>query len=317
MKISPVSMQQNYARPKQPSFKGYGGTAIKGVCLDTYGAESLADELSKIGDKEGFEVIPTGKKATTGSFVQDRLMFFPGKKLPLTGIAEGGNWFITKKDGKNCLLMGKNDRAYVGTILKNTDIDEVVFLPQMDWHLDLTMIPLPDNVVLIVDDNEMLKVIESGKKELPHLKEQLGLLSEALKESIRKNNNAITYELEDALESRGFTPVRVPGRIYGTQRPDPELDCALEIDTNSAHLAYALNYMNAITHKRPDGSIVCMTNKDRLNIHPEIRVLFENAFRKATAPYIKDLYFLDGDGYIAKRLGNGGGIHCIAAEIPE
>ena len=86
--------------------------------------------------------------------------------------------------------------------------------------------------------------------------------------------------------------------------------------------------MNAVVHKKNDGSLVFITNKSGLNdiyglskeISEKIDFDFEKMFIKSVEPYIKkeNIYFVEGtDNKIATLLETeGGGIHCLCNEIP-
>ena len=129
-----------------------------------------------------------------------------------------------------------------------------------------------------------------------------------------ESNKIIQKELEDY----GFNVVKVPGALIRQTTPYDD----------SPYSHYALNFMNAIVHKAPNGDLIYITNKSKLdficNISPEmseeIGFGFEKAFKESVKDYIKpeNIHFISGDGYVPNMLEHSqGGIHCLCAEIPQ
>ena len=249
---------------------------------------------------------------------------------------EGGNLFFVKNDDKNELFVGAKE-------LKNTTpqyleklygVSKVIPVPQADFHLDLFIRPLDNKRVLVADDRLTIKAIKKAIeniakyqisktctkaeiKELDDVKKGLKTMLKDFERDVKHTKNPKADEIAGVLKDNGYTPIMVPGRFY----------YAIP-DKNKDDLVHSLNYMNAVVHKKNDGSLVFVTNKSNLNkdygLTPEISEKidfdFEKMFIKSVQPYIKkeNIYFVEGTNNKIARLleTEGGGIHCLCNEIP-
>ena len=245
----------------------------------------------------------------------------------------GGNVFITK----NKVLMGEKELENFSEseLEKMFNTDKIVFLPQMDFHLDLFIRPLDNNRVLLADDkltrdtilSGMEKLVEFLKTQPPEERQKykdtfvkMGSVYQTFDKLIFLNKFPKADDVEKKLNENGFEVIRVPGRLYNVY----------ENKSGKQSLRHHCNYMNANVFLNKDGDLVYITNKsnidEMLGLTPEISekigFSFENAFIESISPYIKKdkIYFIRGeDDFLVKEMlpEYQGGIHCACAEIPE
>ena len=356
----------------QNNFKGYDARPLKGLFMGT-NYRGLADEMAKIGEKENFKIYSRLMKRTgdicdeykgnnddiirpLGVWAQD-LWTFTSKNLftsraefvspilnffkigaPLGGKNHipGGNLFFVNKDGKDSLFIGEDvlKKNQMSDLKKFYHTDQIVVLPQMDFHLDLFIRPLDKKRVLVADDELSLSLLEQGLKDLKLYIEENRLQTNAkinylvnnfhdqinkFKKNILQNDLPKADKIIKILEYSGFEPIRIPGRIYKTT----------VINKTKTFLTHDCNYMNAVSLINKDGDLVYITNKS--NFDKEIGLnsdlingfefSFEKEFIKSLSPYVKPnkIYFVDGkNNFISEKLlkDSQGGIHCVCAEIP-
>ncbi len=356
----------------QNNFKGYDARPLRGFYMSN-NYTGLADEMYKIGQKEGFKIYSRifqspqsicgeyhGKAKTLmkpmGMWAQD-LWTFTSKKL-FTSVADfslaianffniedsteqkyhipGGNLFMVDKDGKDILFLGEDAlrNNNISDLKKLYDVENIMIFPQMDFHLDLFIRPLDKKRVLVADDELTLNVLQQGLQDLKkyvkennlQLNPKVNFIVNKFQERIYNfKNNILQNELPKAdkivniLETAGFEPIRVPGRIY-------ESTTINDIET---FLMHDCNYMNANVLLNKDGDLVYITNKS--NVDKELLLdseelqgfdfRFEKEFVKTLSPYIKPdkIYFVDTkNNFISEKMlkNSQGGIHCICAEVP-
>ena len=262
--------------------------------------------------------------------------------LQKTHIAGGNYYFAKNKSGKELALVGKNELdKFSDEIIKNMlGTDNLVFVPQMDYHMDLFLRPLDKGRVLLTDDRLTKKMLIDGfnkikntavqlnqqnrMDELKKLEEpfvQLGIYTRGIDDIINSNNFAQTDETAKVLEDAGFEVIRVPGRLYETRTSGLK---------NGVFLIQLFNFMNANVLPNKNGDLVYITNKSDIDentfgITPEIEKLtgfsVQKTFTEALKPYIKEqnIYFISGDNNVmSENLKKyQGGIHCMCAEVPK
>lgn len=262
--------------------------------------------------------------------------------LQKTHIAGGNYYFAKNKSGKELALVGKNELdKFSDEIIKNMlGTDNLVFVPQMDYHMDLFLRPLDKGRVLLTDDRLTKKMLVDGfnkiknaavqlnqqnrMDELKKLEEpfvQLGIYTRGIDDIINSNNFAQTDETAKVLEDAGFEVIRVPGRLYETRTSGLK---------NGVFLIQLFNFMNANVLPNKNGDLVYITNKSDIDentfgITPEIEKLtgfsVQKTFTEALKPYIKEqnIYFISGDNNVmSENLKKyQGGIHCMCAEVPK
>lgn len=262
--------------------------------------------------------------------------------LQKTHIAGGNYYFAKNKSGKELALVGKNELdKFSDEIIKNMlGTDNLVFVPQMDYHMDLFLRPLDKGRVLLTDDRLTKKMLVDGfnkiknaavqlnqqnrMDELKKLEEpfvQLGIYTRGIDDIINSNNFAQTDETAKVLEDAGFEVIRVPGRLYETRTSGLK---------NGVFLIQLFNFMNANVLPNKNGDLIYITNKSDIDentfsITPEIEKLtgfsVQKTFIEALKPYIKEqnIYFISGDNNVmSENLKKyQGGIHCMCAEVPK
>ena len=178
--------------------------------------------------------------------------------------------------------------------------ENMVFLPEADFHIDMAIRPLEYPYVLVNDDKEVDKLLEKLEKqfmfnplEKAELKKFKGILAK------HRENYSSSSEICKKLEIAGFKPIKIAG-AFGRN---------------------PVNFINAIVHKNGE-DLVYITNstKHGSKIYQAMQENFEKDLIEKY-PKIKRIHYVDGGLYEKKKnnimyyLGNGnGGIHCLCAE---
>lgn len=194
--------------------------------------------------------------------------------------------------------------------------ENLVLLPQPEFHIDMAVRPLNGRYVLVNDFEESLAMLETlGRhhwEEGPIFQNpaiEMGALHDTLRryrKEVTRQGYAGTEAVCKALKAGGFEPIRVPG-ILGAVVPGIR-----------RKKSRPLNYTNAIVHQRGNGGLVYITNGSGI---PELNQLFKEALMRK-APQVKRVEFVTGPinqesiSYIERCLRNDGGIHCMSAEHP-
>lgn len=255
---------------------------------------------------------------------------------------EGGNYYFAKnKSGDEIVLVGENelDKFSPDVIEQMLDSKNVVFIPQMDYHMDLYLRPLDNGRILLTDDRLTKQMLVDGfnkiqnkavelstqhkAEELVKLKKpfvQLATYAKGIDDIVMSNDFAQTDETAKVLEDAGFEVIRVPGRLYETRTSGLK---------NGVFLIQLFNFMNANVLPNKKGELIYITNKSDIDentfgITPEIEestgFSVQKSFTEALKPYIKEenIYFVSGDNNImSKNLKKyQGGIHCMCTEVP-
>lgn len=342
------------------AFKGYDARPLKYILMrDSYLIDTLpaAKEIEKIGKKHGFgmlfegyemlEKIPSGKfnSRMIQPWIQDYVHILKDKLMTVNGFnrpklvekffnksvknmdchdfVKGGNLFFVKKDGAEKIIVGQNDYAKAKKMFKT---DDIISIPQADYHIDLFIRPLKDGKILVADDRITLSILNNARKILA--KEQglvtddalakLDCVIKSMKNALYKRPCQSSENVIKKLEKEGFSVIRVPGRIVK--------------DHESSDIKNLLNFMNAIVHENSKGDLVYITNNSGFlrslgldkKIVNHIGLNFEKIFKDSVQEYIKpkNIYFIKGGkepeseiDFILKS--QDGGIHCMTCEIPQ
>jgi len=278
-------------------------------------------------------------KNSTESFTPIAKTFNTEKRcITPTDFIPGGNLYIINDEGNEKILVGKD--ASTADVSKMFPGKEIVRIPQADFHIDLFVRPLKNNVILAADDDMTLEMLKKSADKLKKLTEE-NREDEALDRALGRLQGTIgqmeagrhssgykdTKKVIQTLEENGFQVVKVPGRVYKSKVVFMGLDFSI---------INKLNFMNAIVFEDKNGELVYISNKskllDEMGISPElakkIGLDFEEEFKKSIAEFVKpeNVYFIEGDKqrkneancnipYMLENLG--GGIHCLCAEIPK
>lgn len=250
----------------------------------------------------------------------------------------GGNLFLAKdKFNKDVAIVGEKDTRHYSPdeIIDMYDVDNIVILPQMDFHIDLFIRPLNNGKVLLADDNLTLNYLIDGLKKLKNhivslpinerkkyskIFAKLYAEAEKFKNNMDANKLAKANEVAKILENNNFEVIRVPARIYEY----------CQVVNSDDFLKHKCNYLNANVLINDKGELVYITNKStfdsQLGLTPEIskelNFSFEKNFVDIISNYmdVKHFYFVNGeDNFIANEMlpEFSGGIHCACAEIPK
>ena len=248
----------------------------------------------------------------------------------------GGNLFYIKNGLEENLLIGMDEKlrhkGQTARMKKFFGVNKIMYVPQMDYHLDLFIRPLDNKRVLVANDDMTIKMFETGIKtfidaamkakndykeltQIDSIIEKLLLQKKCFSDAVKNNNDRPSYkEIAKTLTKKGFEPIPVPGRVYYHKGED---------------LVQTLNYMNAVVAVNDNDEMVYITNKSKLDekfgITKEIEEKYgfstEKYFKDAISEYIKpeNIHFISGyANSIADDLERlAGGIHCKICEIPE
>ncbi len=244
----------------------------------------------------------------------------------------GGNYFIVKDGRKNSLIIGRQSwKLYEPkTLRKDFNVKEIYPISQPDFHIDLGIRPLKNKIVLVNDKDLTINCIRNAIKQAENhlktksdalicgVKQNLEYILAEFKHACKENPNYKNFKrIQNELTDYGFKVVKVPGSVIRTPRN-------FDKHTESHYMA---NFMNAIVHEKPDGSLVYITNKSNLDDiaaigNYEEKILnfsFEKMFRDSIKDYImpENIHFISGDNLIPRLLDfSQGGVHCLCAEVP-
>lgn len=342
-----ITKQYNYSYPQTPikpvAFKGYIAAPIKELHIPADYSPKFKPFLEELYQKCGkyFKIIVQTSEGLVGDFNkfnfsstgyleealgfkwgQDNKIFLGKNKLGVftksqsySGVAElaqnlglekkyidlnieGGNCFLGKKqNGEDFALVGKNALKST-TKEKFADVLEINkknlhVISQPDFHIDLGIRPLVYPYVLVGDSKLTIDLAMKSNFE----KSQIDFLKGANESGLMAKSNwqySTPDEVIKELKFQGFKTIMVPGLLASDPR---------------------LNFMNALVHQSDNGDLIYITNKT--NVGARFGIDFENIFEKhlkSKVPAIKEVHFINGDGFVPSNLCNGGGIHCLSAE---
>lgn len=232
----------------------------------------------------------------------------------------GGNIFMVKKGRADEALVGEDElKKFSLEKIKNIyNVQKVIPLPQLDFHLDMFIRPLDKKRILLTDDRKSLKILEQISKATPknsESAERIDIIKKSFTKAIKTTKSDIkTYIIEKTLQENGYDVIRIPGRVYSLIDGDTYNHC---------------NFINANVLKNKRNELVYITNKSNIDdimmLQPEVKEKlgggFEEQFIKEIKKYInpEHLYFIDGENnFISKSMLKefSGGIHCASSEIP-
>lgn len=198
--------------------------------------------------------------------------------------------------------------------------EQITYINQPDFHIDLWVRPLHGNIVLLNDPALSFQALSEATRRSDNREEkaQLQFLRKSLKQYLsrmEKHGYSGMETIAAQLEEAGFQVIRVPG-IFRMRDAFRKLT---ERDTGRCVV-----YTNAVVHQRDNGDLVYITNKGYL---PSLNQVFEETLRKQ-APWIKQVDWISGTSTafrqtnlltnrIATHLDLGGGIHCLVNERPD
>lgn len=314
------------------SFKGYDAAPLKRIYLDANTCSPFKKEMQAVGMQENIEIAPlpsrkrwiqdmktvierNNQSLMLANTCPDPTFFEPLKQnygLNKEGtyhFQEGGNSFIGKyPNGEKWMIIGADAERYANTDLiaqaYGIKSENIHFIPQQDYHLDLTMRPIGYPYILVDDPELTKKHIKTLEKEFNSTELQY------VKETLEKGSLGYRgmYESCDTvvkeLENLGFKPIRIAG-VYSNE----------------------INFMNAIVNKHKDGKISYITNSSKCDspLKCKIQELFEEDLKKAV-PNLDEVYFIAGEGPKGKPQINhlmdilnrqAGGLHCMTVEEPN
>ena len=174
------------------------------------------------------------------------------------------------------------------------------FISQPDFHLDMALRPIGYPYILVNDDSLALKNAKDDKLLQLEIKTRHDEFKEKTKIDPKKfvSPNEVCKELRKI----GFVPIKIAG-AYSS----------------------GINYMNAIVNKHSDGTITYITNSAKGSGYDYLDEVFERELR-AKVPNIRNVYFISGNkdpesiyaSPIIEHLHRlSGGLHCMTLEEPD
>ncbi len=312
------------------NFKGYDAAPLKRIYSDGEYCHAFESEMEQISKEEGisFEILYDKTKwAQDGKTIIEKngTPFLIGNNKISAGLLytmfgwhgiqgtreegflTGGNTFIGKfPNGEKWLLSGEDnttdDKEKISKTY-NIKPENIHFIPQQNYHLDMFIRPVGYPYVL-VNDPELVKKnidkLEGTQEDKERFKEEFERYCNFQKIYGYTSCDTTVEKLEEL----GFIPIRIAGD-YG----------------------WAVNFMNGIVNKHADGSISYITNstkcKDKL--HSSIEKVFKKDLQ-TKIPNLDKSYFISGKNEIwtnnrnfmmGALEGEGGGIHCMSLEEPD
>ncbi len=183
-------------------------------------------------DREREDLSRVLKAAANG--INKDFKFNPG--LEIKPHLRGGNFFIINKNGKQDMLLSENKKdIYPKEMLKGAyDVENIHYIPRLDYHMDLYLRPLKDGNVLVADDSKTIAMFNSGIEKLTKYleenelskdeKEEINQIIENIKGEIQKfeiTNKFNEYKPEEnlpkiisALKDAGCNPIPIPANHY-------------------------------------------------------------------------------------------------------
>ncbi len=181
--------------------------------------------------------------------------------------------------------------------------ENLIILPETNFHIDMAIRPLEYPYVLVNDDKEVDKLIKKLEKKF---KFDFGARKDlkALKRNVKKHRTRYcsTEKVCQKLEEKGFVPIKIAG-AFGRS---------------------PVNFINAIVQKTNNGlTYITNSTKPSTKLYEAMQDIFEQNLRE-NCPNISKVYFIDGGikeknrNNIMYYLENGnGGIHCLCCEEME
>lgn len=220
-----------------------------------------------------------------------------------TSYLEGGNVLNTlSKDGKPAAIIGESSISYTLNVmnLENTpenvkiakeqiskDLglkqEDVTFIPQYDFHIDMLYHPLNNGEVAIPDFDEAIKILKENDIKGMSEEEKNNRIDKL--EKLRDDTAAIREEAENNLKASGYKLVKIPN--FTTDKTDKT------------------NFMNGVGGtSTKTGNKFYITNKSEFS---GLQDIVEKYFKNAG---IDKVYFVSTTSYLKRS----GGIDCLTQE---
>lgn len=242
----------------------------------------------------------------TGDGIKKDLNITPFKSEPHI---RGGNFFICNNNGKKDLLISENRQIYPEDLAKNLfNVDNIITLPKMDYHLDLCIRPLDNGNVLVSDINMTKAGMQNGiekiknyieknnitgkeKEELENVINNINLMTEKLDITLQFDKykpQETVNKIEKILKDSGYNPIRVPANYHyldGVKTKEKEQTQLNNFQNNMDTLKNLSKNDSAKVRAMVDKFIELETfKKDHdKNLGVELESFYENNFINAIA----------------------------------
>jgi len=329
-------------------FKGYDAAPLKNVYMGTMDSEEHLDifkELKRILSSENIGLYsldgkgildnPSGEFDRAGCFNiwnQDHIAFIKGKNgvevfsfdgfLPpdtkkefstreITPVekmifTDGGNLFLGKKEnGEDYILAGSDSEFQATNLAESLNIkkENIHIIPQGAFHIDMEIRPIGFPYVLVNDVDLACENIQKLDKTQEEKDNYIAQIRKA-DFSLKKHNvfAKTAKEIAKSLEEQGFKPILIGGNYFSN-----------------------MNFMNALVHKRNDGTLCYITNSAQNlgKVEEKLQEIFETEL-KQKVPNLHSVHFVLGEkarqnnrNNIESFLFSSGGVHCLCAEEPN
>ncbi len=224
------------------------------------------------------------------------------EKVESKSYLEGGNVLNTKlKDGTPGAIIGEESLTFTleAMGLENTEEniklakaqiaedlglkeENITFIPQYDFHIDMNYRPLHNGQVAVPDFEEAIKVLTETNIDNMKAREKAELIKEL--EELNEKTAPIREEAEKALTEKGYTLVKIPH--FATRSKS------------------TINFMNGIGGTAKNGDSYYITNHSE---YPDLNDAISEYLKKAG---IDKTYFVTTTKYL-KRMG---GVDCLTQE---
>lgn len=215
-----------------------------------------------------------------------------------------GQWQLEDPYDQNDLNLTEEDMKYFfAKDLGISDLNQIYFVEQADYHLDMAMCLMGDKTIILNDSQLAYERMKSKVK----IELQQPTLSEKFRDKLLIRLNHLYNQsrrkklLEDAAEQdlvkNGFTVIRFAGVFEDIFKDHPDLN-----KTNF------FNYLS-LTTPLDKKIIICLGSEAVYQSE------FEQMFQKYSSKPIDQVYFLDYDQSKA-LLSKQGGLRCITKCLP-
>ena len=319
------------------NFKGYDAVPLKKLHIASSWGK-IKDELVEIAKKENFSIQDSMYNCT---FNQDTKVILEKENKPFliaqehkdimqkhlpsimlqyqmnaqmvdinenSGFISGGNFFIGKyPNNEKWMLVGSNEKAFNDNSEKISQLygikkENIFYVQQQDYHLDLSIRPIGYPYVLVNNPkmaleyrNKALGIKQINKHELDRIAPKMEQYKKCMQQ----------------LEQAGFKPIPIGGVFEG-----------------------GINFINAVVNLHEDKTISYITNSSKSNtrITSKYQEVFEKELRKKLEQLNKDnpdalklanVYFVQGESHkeynevMENLIAGAGGIHCMCLEEPN
>ena len=224
--------------------------------------------------------------------------YLEGGNVLNTITAQGAPWAIIGEESLiyslNAMQLPdteENRKKVKNQIATELGLDEqnIVFIPQFDFHIDMFYRPLNDGEIWVPDYETWIKYLEN-LDDSHFERSQKDSYIQALKELDKKSKDFQKKTIK-LLQEQGYKITKIP--------------CFTRASKKGRHKSQEINYSNGICGTTPQGEKYYITNTSGIEaLDQQMREYFQSIG-------VDKVYFL----HTQKALWEGGGIDCLTLEI--